>query len=443
MIRMLKSQFVFWGLLLTLSPWLSWANPSSGLSLSWQECLNMAKENNPELAAAQATLRAYEQQENAALSGFLPQISASLSHNKTNSSFVGGGGSGGGGIPIGGATQTNEVTMAQVNGSWNLFSGFQDMGRYELAKANTQAQLALLQSTKARVSFDLKTAYQGLLYARSFSALTQEIVKRREENLRLVELRFESGLENRGSVLLSQANYEQARYDNIVAENAIRVASAQLARVLGIDESQNIEITDSIPVKVQDPNLKPDFKQAVLLNPEVVLAEAQEAVAQQSLKVSRSTFMPSLNLTGSAGRMRIANVPNDSNTWSIGLNLSFALFNGGQDYYGIKAASAQLSAASSALENTRRTTLAQIERAYATYIEAIAKLRVDKTFRDATAVRSEISKKRYNNGLITFDDWNIIEDDLIFRQKTYLQSVRDRVVAEATYEQSLGQGVIP
>jgi hypothetical protein len=49
----------------------------------------------------------------------------------------------------------------------------------------------------------------------------------------------------------------------------------------------------------------------------------------------------------------------------------------------------------------------------------------------------------YNNGLITFTDWDIIENDLILRQKSLLQTERDRVVAEAAWEQVQGLGVIP
>lgn len=408
-----------------------------GNSFSWQDCLNMAQENNPELLAAKENLRAIEQQEKAAIGTFLPQINASLSHNKTNSSIIGGGG-----IPLGGASSTRTVTTAQLTGSWNLFSGLQDLGRYEQAKANTRAQAALLQTTKAQLSYDLKSAYQGLLFAKEYLSLTDEIVKRRQENLRLVELRFESGLENRGSVLLSQANFEQAKYDNLIAQNSVQVARAELARVLGLDSEVDFEIHQPIPVKHQSAQPKPDFKSLVLTNPEVIYAEAKEEAAKESLRVSRSTFMPALNLTGSTGRARIEDDPNDRTTWSVGLNLSFAIFNGGQDYYGIKASSALLSAASSTLENTRRQILARIERAFASYVEAIAKLQVDQTFKDATAVRSEISRNRYNNGLITFDDWNIIEDDLILRQKSHIQSTRDRVVAEAAYEQALGQGAI-
>jgi hypothetical protein len=44
---------------------------------------------------------------------------------------------------------------------------------------------------------------------------------------------------------------------------------------------------------------------------------------------------------------------------------------------------------------------------------------------------------------MSFEDWDRIENDLIQRQKTVLQSQRDRVTAEAAWEQAQGKGVIP
>jgi hypothetical protein len=44
---------------------------------------------------------------------------------------------------------------------------------------------------------------------------------------------------------------------------------------------------------------------------------------------------------------------------------------------------------------------------------------------------------------MTFEDWDIIENDLIQRLKTFLQSQRDRVIAEASWELAQGKGVIP
>jgi outer membrane protein TolC len=57
--------------------------------------------------------------------------------------------------------------------------------------------------------------------------------------------------------------------------------------------------------------------------------------------------------------------------------------------------------------------------------------------------RADIARTKYNNGLMTFENWDIIENDLIQRQKSFLQGQRDRVVAEAAWEQAQGKGVIP
>jgi len=54
---------------------------------------------------------------------------------------------------------------------------------------------------------------------------------------------------------------------------------------------------------------------------------------------------------------------------------------------------------------------------------------------------AEIARNKYNNGLLTFEDWDVIESDLINRQTTYLQNQRDRVISEAAWENIQGIGV--
>jgi outer membrane protein len=84
-----------------------------------------------------------------------------------------------------------------------------------------------------------------------------------------------------------------------------------------------------------------------------------------------------------------------------------------------------------------------LKQAYANYVQAVEQLNVNQAFVDAAQMRAEIARSQYNNGLIAFSDWNLIENDLIQRQKSYVQSQRDRVVAEAAWEQAQGKGVIP
>ena len=48
-------------------------------------------------------------------------------------------------------------------------------------------------------------------------------------------------------------------------------------------------------------------------------------------------------------------------------------------------------------------------------------------------------RHKYNIGLLDFENWDIIENELINYQKQELLSVRDSVNAEANWEQAIGQ----
>ena len=160
------------------------------------------------------------------------------------------------------------------------------------------------------------------------------------------------------------------------------------------------------------------------------------------IRTARSGFFPSLNLTGTMGRQGRDFFPSGER-WSVGVGLSFPLFSGGQDYYASKAAVAGFAQAVGTRESVDRQLLVSLRQSYRTYTQGVEKLLVDTAFLEAAASRSEIARNRYNNGLLTFEDWDVIENDLISRQKTRLQSKRDRVVSEAAWEQAQGKGVIP
>ena len=133
--------------------------------------------------------------------------------------------------------------------------------------------------------------------------------------------------------------------------------------------------------------------------------------------------------------------PDTTNTQSVGLSLSIPLFTGGKNYYGFQSTSALASAADLQRENVLREQRRKLEAAWASYLEANLKLKADESFQKASVVRAEIARTRYNNGLLSFEDWDVIENDLIIRQRTILNTKRDRVSAEAAWEQAQGTGV--
>src|SRR5690606_37730134 len=135
-------------------------------------------------------------------SNFFPQISANLSYNETLNS-------------------TDEGPQPEyavgLTATENLFSGFQDSARVSQSKAQLTLARVAYQNVKAKVSSDLKSALARLQFAQSYIQLSRSIIERRELNLKTVRLRFTSGRENRGSVLLSQAYLEDARLEYLKA----------------------------------------------------------------------------------------------------------------------------------------------------------------------------------------------------------------------------------
>ncbi len=223
-------------------------------------------------------------------------------------------------------------------------------------------------------------------------------------------------------------------------KNNIDVAKANLARVLGRAEYTEFYIIDPIPVIEE--KYKPEFKELALETPEYRIAIAQENTARADLTKARSGFLPSLIFSGEYGRLDSTWFPANK-AWSLGLGLSIPLFNSGRDYYATNSASSAVDAEVFTRQDLLNRLISRLKNAYHQYRETAQKLVVDKSFLKALTVRSEIARSMYNNGLISFTDWDLIENDLINRQKAVLVSQRGKTIKEAEWEQIQGKGVMP
>jgi len=394
--------------------------------ISWAEAIQLAQQNNLELQIAQNNLTAADQATTVAQSNFYPHISASASGNQTSLNDV----------------VTNSYS-AQIGFTQNIFAGFSDFYKTKQSDINLKIAQVNLQAAKAKLSADLKQSYETLLFVQSYLQLTQDIVKRRQDNLQNVQMRFNGGRENKGSVLLSQAYSAQARYDDLQAQNQLLTAQENLGRILGITNYNGLQIVDNRTTRANLPNMnEKNFSDLALKAPDYQLSQLQEKSADADVDIARSGFYPSLDFTGVYAKTDSIFFPELNERWNLGLTLSIPLFDGGRDYAGVKGASAKYSAAQKAAQSSLLQLQNKIRSLYYDYVQTVERAKVDIVFRNAAEVRADIARSKYNNGLMTFDDWDVVENDLISRQKASLTSSRDRVFSEANWEQIQGIGVI-
>lgn len=388
-------------------------------SLSWSELVAKTKENNEELLSSQRNLQSSEYSMKGSYYNYMPQVSASASASRGSSA--------------------DDYGVA-LTATQNVFSGFSDAGKVAQNKANYDLARVSLQTTQAKVSYDLKAAVADLVYAQNYVKLAKGIIDRRELNLKMVQLRFDGGRENKGSLLLSKAYLEDARLDYLQATQELSVAQSRIAKILGEEDMNNYILNGKVPVTIPS-ETNPDFQKLVLDTPVYKSAIAQEDISKAGLTQSESGFYPSLNLSATTGKSGTSWYP-DQDRWSVGASISMPIFNGGRDYFSTRSSLESLKASTLTRSSTLKDQLVKLKDTYVSYVQAVQKLKVDGAYVEAAEAREKISRQKYNNGLSTFDDWDLIESDLIKRQKSFLQSERDRIVSEAAWEQVQGKGVL-
>ena len=403
------------------------AGHSPAKTFTYPECVDQLAKGNAELKAAEMELVAFAHKREATWGNFLPQVFAALDYAKIVK------------IDEQAKEQAGTYTTS-VTGKQNIFNGFKSISEHQQASANYGVAVAKLQTIKAKVSYDFRVGYANYVYARDYESLTNNIILRRNDNLRVVELQFESGRENKGSVLWSKAYVNQAEYDQMQASNRLRVAKVALRALLNLADEENFEVNGAFPSSEDSKKDAGILPEIAITTPTYLQAIATEQAAHLELTASRSAFFPSLDLTGKIYTNETTPSANFQN-WSIGVNFTLPLFDGFKDYFNQQSAVADWKKATYSQVLTKQNVLTNLEETWATLREARQKYKVDESFRAAALVRAEVARKKYHNGLMSFDDWDNIENDLIMREKNFLLSKQGQVIAEANWEQVRGKGV--
>jgi outer membrane protein TolC len=414
------------------------------VSLTWEDCVKEATDKNPTVAAAVAAVSVADAQYKGSYSNFFPQLTASAGFTESDSyvAGVGGANTGPSGLPSIGSYQSAPQGQFSVGvtATQSIFNGFQDVGKVKQGKANLEAARAALALAKSALSNNLKNAFATLLYQQESVDLALAILKREQKNLRLVTMNYEGGQDNKGNQMYQAATVAQAQWQYDHSIRQVVAAAKSLAPILGRPESDNVTVTGKLGARPLERNV--DMKSLVARHPQHVQYYYQEVSADAAVTIANQGWYPNVNASAFYGSVGSSFIPQDQR-WSVGLSVSFPFFPGTSQIFGAEAARASKVQAQYNTSNTDLNLLTNLEQAYAGLDDALQQVQVDIEFQDADIVRSKIATEKYNNGLMTFEDWTVIETDLITRQQNLLSAELSAMQAEATWEQAKGTGAIP
>ena len=385
-------------------------------ALDWNQALSIAEQKSNQLTSAKKELESSEWSYRKAISAFLPQLSASAGMTETLNS-------------------TNSADAKSysygVSATQYLFKGTEGIYGIRSAYANVEYEKASLRATRASVFYDLRSAFIDLLHAQENIALSEKILKQREQNTRLIQLRYESGKEDKGNLMTTQADEAQAKYDLAAAERDLRLARLKLSQLLQSDVTQAEEAGE-----LKAP-AEPAFDELLETTPSYLTARKQLEMAELSQKASISGFLPSLSLSGSY-RNKGSDWPPDEESKSWSLNLSYSFFPGGSNIAERAIAGAALDQTREEFDQSLKDLRYSLEENFEGFQNALQSLEISKISLAAAEERAKITNVKYLNGLTGYDEWYRIENAYIQAQKGLLNSKKSALVAEALWHKTYG-----
>jgi len=393
--------------------------------LTWQDCIKEAAKNHPDLIAAQAKVKQSEAAKGITASTLFPQINSNLgaSTAKTSSGTAG--------------SSTADSYSYGVSGTQLVFDGLKTINNVNAASENIKAAKETFKFTSATVRQRLRSAFISLLRAQELLNITQQIYDIRRGNLELITLRYESGLEHKGALLTAEADLADAVYGIDQARRNLEVSQRDLVKEMGRAALTPIQVNGDFQVN-DTVKEKPDFVALAKSNPSLQQLIAQKNAAEFGVKSAYANFFPTLS--GQAGANKNgADWSPKGNQWNLGLSLSVPVFEGGLRFAQVSQAKALLNQLYANERSTRDGIILTLEETWAALEDAIENVGVQRKSLIATEERSRIAQAQYSIGFITFDNWTIIEDNLVTAKRSFLDVQANALLAEANWIQAKGE----
>ncbi|MDR0617547.1 MAG: TolC family protein [Endomicrobium sp.] len=269
--------------------------------------------NNTHLKAAQLDLNNAKQEYASTFSLFLPKIVFSGNMSDTKNELQ--------------SLNTIRNYPLNLEGSLSLFEGFSSYNELKEKSAKLKIAQANYDRTVSDIRYEAHCCYANLIWAYETVSLLEKIKERRKENRDLIQLKYNSGNVDIGSLKRCDADVALAEYNLKRAKRNIQTASTALLNAIGrIDDITILELLDHFWYKGEI-LAKPDFNTLIATIPEFLNAQYNFEMYKYINRKIKSQWLPYINLLGSVGNNDLHWVPEAQ------------IFTGGKRYRDLKIAS--------------------------------------------------------------------------------------------------------
>ncbi|MCF2523587.1 TolC family outer membrane protein [Bradyrhizobium sp. G127] len=402
-----------------------------------EAALIRAYQNNPQLNAQRASVRATDENVPQALSGYRPKVAvtASVGTQFTDTAQN---------TNVGGRLST--TSLAGVNAprsvgatvTQTLFNGGQTANRTRAAESQVSASREGLRVLEQTVLFAAATIYMDYLRDSAIVEVQKSNVRVLEQTLKQTRDRFNVGEVTRTDVAQSEAQLAAGKTQLLTAESNLTTTRANYRRIIGNDPGN---LAPGSPVdRFLPTTLTAAIDRGLLENPNVTAAMYGIDVSFLQVKVNEGALFPTVTLQGSVQQAYESNMATYRAFGASAVaQLTVPVYQGGAEYALIRQSKESLAQQRLNLEQVRDQTRATVAQAWGQLVAGKAQVTSAQSQVSASEIALNGVREEARVGQRTTLDVLNAQQALVNARVALVTAQHDRVVASYSVLNSIGR----
>ncbi|MEW6051392.1 MAG: TolC family protein [Candidatus Zixiibacteriota bacterium] len=423
------------------------AVPARAADLTLDDCIELALKHRAAIIAARGAEDLAKASERAALGAFLPQASATYEYAKTKDRDRK--------LEVQTDTGTIKSSLPNIdyyNKSTNISAsiGFplpQTLHSYLAARVDHERASLDVIASEQDLIYAVKSSFYAYLAAVQNVSVQEEAVKRSDEQLKLIQSKFDLGSAAKSDVLKQKVQSGNDVLSLLRARNAVTSTMAALAYTVGLDPRQEWSFATQYIVRQYDGSLTDAIEFGMNRRPSVLSSQKSVKASDHRLTVAKLQYLPKFSPYASYGYSKSTGInPFDysARTSSLtsltyGFQVSWNIFDGFAREEGFTSARVARNNARAALADQRNLVASEIKTAYLD----IDRLKEQKKVSDENVAAAtedlKITQEKYNLGAATILDLLNAQVSLKEAQVSSISADFDLNLAVAKLENAMGK----
>jgi len=322
-----------------------------------------------------------------------------------------------------------------------LFTGGFNLATYRSAKIGVDLSKETVETTKRDIVLQVRGGYFNILKAEKFLDVAEQAVKQFEAQLEVTKAFFDVGIVPKNDVLQAEVRLANARQALVKTANDLATAKASFNILLRREVNTPFEVVDILAYKAFPLSFEQSLDEALRLRPEIKAAQLNIDQAKENVKIARSGFFPTINLTANYSRFSDELDLGGNFSWrgTVQALATFTLWNWGNTAFKVGESKVMVTQAEDSKNQLIDSITLEVKNDYLNLLTAEKNINTAEKSIEQAEENLRMNEERYKYQVATQTD--VLDAVVLLAQArvNYYGALSDFNIAKAQLERAMGK----